>query len=266
MAEVNEKDFTENLSSEDEALVKNMFEAGQHWGRSRSATHPKMKPYIFSTRGDVQVIDLAKTLEGLKAAEDFIKEVVRKGGTIMIVGTQPAAKQYVMEYGEKLKLPYVHEKWLGGTLTNIKTFLGRIEHMGDLEKKINSPDFEKYTKRERQKFTEEYEFLKKKFQGIRGITGLPQAIFLLGVSRHDTALKEAKKRRIPVVALVNTNDDPTFVDWPIPANDSATTSVKFMMERLAEVIDKARKSIPVEEKPVEEKKEESVPQAGATVA
>ncbi|MBI1974984.1 MAG: 30S ribosomal protein S2 [Parcubacteria group bacterium] len=240
MTEITSKDFAENLSAEDEVLVKALFEAGLHWGRSRSRTHPKMVPYIFSSRGEVQVIDLAKTVEALRAAEGFLSEVVRKGGTVMIVGTQPAAKSLVEEVGERLRIPFVHEKWLGGTLTNFKTFLLRLEHLRSLDEKIHSPEFEQYTKRERSQFSEEYKELNAKFRGIKNISRPPEVVFLLGVNRHETALREAKRRGIPVVAVVNTDDDPTSVEWPIPANDSATTSVKFLLNRFSEVIEKAR--------------------------
>lgn len=242
MPELTAKDFSENLSAEDEALVRQMFEAGLHWGRSKTRTHPKMKPYIFASRGEIQIIDLAQTLAGLKAAEEFIRESVRKGGVVMIVGTQPAAKELVGDLGERLKLPYVHEKWLGGTLTNFKTFMLRLEHMRALQQKINAPEFEHYTKKERSQFTQEFKELEEKFRGIRDMASLPEVIIMLGINRHRTALQEAKRRRIPVVAVVNTDDDPTQVDWPILANDNSTTSLKLILGRLRDVIEKARQT------------------------
>lgn len=258
MPEITVKDFSENLSAEDEALVRQMFEAGLQWGRAKQRTHPKMKPYIFATRGEIQIIDLGATLEKLRAAEEFLAGLVKSGGTVMIVGTQPAAKILVKETAERLHFPYVHEKWLGGTLTNSKTFLGRIDYLQKLEQKINSPEFESYTKRERSQFTQEYDELREKFQGIRGMTALPQALLLIGVNRHFAALKEAKKRNIPVVAVANTDDDITQVDWPIPANDNATTSITFILARLEDIMAKA-KAAAVE---IKEKKKEVKEAAG----
>ncbi|MFN7088414.1 MAG: 30S ribosomal protein S2, partial [Candidatus Paceibacteria bacterium] len=188
---VTPEDFTA-LSPEDEEIIKQMLEAGLHWGRRRSLTHPKMRPYIFSSRGELEIIDLAKTLEALKEAKKFIKEVIASNGIFLLLGTQPAARNDLKNTAQALNFPYVVDKWLGGTITNFKTIYSRIHHLKDLEQKINSPEFAKYTKKERHDFQMEYNELKKKFEGLLSLSELPAAIFVFGVSRHKTAIREAR--------------------------------------------------------------------------
>ena len=232
--------FNEDLAPEDEELVRQMFEVGLHWGRNRSVTHPKMQPFIFSTKGEIEVIDLAKTLELLRNALLFVTELIRGGKTILLVGTQPAVAKAVGEVADRLGFPYVNERWLGGTLTNFKTILGRIAHWQELEAKINSPEFSEYTKKERLQFQEEVRMLQEKFSGLKPMTSPPGALLIMGTSRHETALREAKRRDIPVVAVVDTDDDPSAVAWPIPANDNTRAGISLLLEKFAETVEKAR--------------------------
>jgi len=229
--------------------LKAAFEAGLQWGRIKRLTHPKMQQFILTSKGDVQVIDLAKTLDALDKAKDFVMDVARKGGTLLIVGTQPAARAAITEYAQRLGLPYVAERWLGGTITNFQTLLSRIAYLKSLEEKINSAEFASYTKRERSKMQREYAALKEKFEGLRFMSRLPDAILILGIKRHETVLREAKRKGIPVIALVNTNDDPTGIAWPIPGNDSAVPAIRFILEEFTKAIEEGRKA--------SEKKEEN---------
>jgi small subunit ribosomal protein S2 len=203
----------------------------------------------------LEVIDLVATIEALKKALEAVSGLVAQGKTILLIGTQPAARGTVEEVAKALGFPYVTSRWLGGTLTNFKTFQGRIAHFKSLGAKIDSPDFEKYTKRERLQFQTEHRELKEKFTGILEITSLPGAVFVIGVKRHATAVKEAHKLGIPVVAVVNTDDDPTAVTWPIPANDNSAASVKFILEKFRAKVEEARKKVAAAAVEASEKKE-----------
>lgn len=235
------EEFSEALSPEDEALLKKMFDAGLHWGRKRSLTHPKMRPFIFSSRGELEIIDLTRTIEALHEAEKVIREVVMQNGTILLIGTQPAAKTIVREVADALGFPYVVTRWLGGTLTNFKTFQTRIKYLKELEAKIQSPEFANYTKKERLDFQKEYEELKEKFEGLVTMGDLPQLLFIIGISRHRISVEEARKRGIRMIAVTNTNDDPTLVDCAIPANDNSSTSAEFLLSFFKENVEEGRK-------------------------
>lgn len=235
-------EFSEALSPEDEKLLREMLDAGLHWGRRRSLTHPKMRPFIFSSRGELEIIDLVKTIEALHEAEKAIREVAARQGSILLIGTQPAAKTIVRDVALELGLPYVTNRWLGGTLTNFKTFASRIKHLKELEEKMQSPDFEAYTKKERQEFQKEHQALKEKFEGLVSMQDLPALLFVIGISRHKIAVREARKRAIQMIAVVNTNDDPTLVDRAIPANDNSSMSAAFLLAYFKKVVEDARQA------------------------
>lgn len=241
------KEMAEPFSPESEGALKAMFEAGLHWGRRGSLTHPKMRPFIFFSRGELEIIDLTRTLDGLQEALKFIREEASGEGKLLFVGTQPAARTEVKEAAESLGLPYVNNRWLGGTITNFKTIQNRIKHLAELEGKMKSPDFAHYTKKERIKLEKTYQELLEKFQGIVNLKELPLAIFVFGVKRHATAVQEAKRKGVKVIALSNTSDDPTLVDYVIPGNESSSTSIKYVLEEVKKTIEEARKvSLPKE--------------------
>ncbi|MBI2633717.1 MAG: 30S ribosomal protein S2 [Parcubacteria group bacterium] len=244
-------EVAESFSLEDEGALKTMFEAGLHWGRRGSLTHPKMRPFIFFSRGELEIIDLSKTLAGLQEALKFIREEASGEGRLLLVGTQPAARKEVREVAESLDLPYVNNRWLGGTLTNFKTIQNRIKHLSELEEKMKSPDFAHYTKKERIGLEKTHRELLEKFQGIVKLKELPLAIFVFGVKRHATAVREARRRGVKVVALANTSDDPTLVDYLIPGNESSSTSIKYVLDEIKKTVEGARKISPLEE-PVKE--------------
>lgn len=228
----------EEASTED--ILKAAFDAGLQWGRVRRMTHPKMQPFIFSSKGEIQVIDLTKSVEMLEKALKFVGDIAGSGGIILIVGTQPAARELVAEYGRRLKFPYVSDKWLGGILTNFQTLTSRIQYLKTLEDKIQSESFASYTKKERIKIQRETEELKKKFEGLRELSRLPDAVFVLGAKRHALALREAKRKKIPAIALVNTDDDPSFIDWPVPGNCNSFPAIRFVLDRFAKAVESAR--------------------------
>jgi len=220
------------LSLEDQALVEGMLKAGLLFGYRKSKGHPKMAKYILTIRNNIQILDLTKTIEELKKSVSFLRSIMEKGGKVLIVGTSPSAKELVREIGIALKMPYVCERWLGGTMTNFQTIKKRVAYFLDLEKKKETGELEKYTKKERLLFDRELIKLEKKFGGIKAMEKLPEVLFIVDLQADHTALKEAKTMKIPVVAICNTNNDPDLVNCLIPANNSAHTAIKFTLDYL----------------------------------
>lgn len=229
------------LTKKQEALVKKMAEAGVHFGHSKSRRNPRMIPYIHTLRNNVHIIDLTSTVKSLDQALKFIKEIVKKGGLILFVATQPQAKSMIKETAEECDMPYVTERWLGGTLTNFKTIFKRVEYLLDLEKKKKSKELEKYTKREQMLFDEQIERLNRNLGGIKKLNKLPDAVLVLGAKHNLAAVKEARRKKIPIIGLVDTDSDPTLVDYSIPSNDDAVSALKFMLEQFKDIIIKSKK-------------------------
>lgn len=221
--------------------LEEMMKAGVHLGHAKSKNHPAMKPYIFGVRNTISVIDVTKTKEKLEIAIDFVKSSVAKGGMILFVGTRPAARKVVKETAEKTNMPYYVERWIGGTLTNFKVISKRVEYMEQLEKEKASGEFEKYTKKERMKKEEEIVRMKKMFDGLRALKRLPDAIFIVDINEDSTAVREARRLKIPIVALCDTNSNADLVNYPIPSNDDALPAVRYMVGKIGEAIEEGLK-------------------------
>lgn len=219
-----------------EELAKEMFKAGVFFGHKKSNRHPKMNQYIYGLRNNIQIIDLEKTIEGLQAASEFIAETVKKGGKILFVGIRPQCQKIIEETAKTCKMPYASLRWIGGLLTNFKTIRKRIEYFIDLEKKRDAGELKKYTKKEQKKIDKDIEKLKKNYQGLRDLDKLPDAVFVLGVKGHITPIREAKRKKIPVISLVDTDSDPSLIDYVIPSNDEAISALSFMLKKIEEVI------------------------------
>jgi len=219
---------------------------GVHLGALRSHSHPKMKSYVWSNRNIFQIIDLEKSKEGLKAALDFLVGIRKKGGTILFVGTGFAAKEITKKVAEDLDMPYVTERWLGGMFTNFPTISRRINYLKDLESQKASGEFEKYTKYEALKLQEKIKKLRKDLGGLVNLNRLPDAIWVSSANYDKIAVKEAVKRNVPVVGLVNTNADPTLFNYPIPANDNAISAVSFILNLVRETLVNVKITAPVE--------------------
>lgn len=217
-----------------------MMQAGLHFGHRASKRHPKMQPFLYGTRNTVHIIDLAKTYEKLKEALGFIQELITDDKTLLFVGTKIQVKDLIKDTAKICNLPYVNERWLGGTFTNFGTVQKRVEYFKDLEKKKSEGELEKYTKKEKVKIERHLQRLEIKFGGLKNLTELPAAIFVLDMKKDALAIKEARKKGIKVIAIADTNVDPTLADYPIPANDDAISSVKYILEKVKEVILKAR--------------------------
>lgn len=216
--------------------IEEMAKMGLHFGHRTSRVHPKMEPYLYGVRNTVHIIDLEKTKEKLKEALKFIQELISENKILLLVGTKIQAKNLVKEMAKELNLPYIAERWLGGTFTNFGVIRKRIEYFKDLEKKKTEGELEKYTKKERAKIDQELRDLEIKLGGIKNLEKLPDAIFVLDMKKDALAVKEARQMGVKVIGISDTNVDPTLADYPIPANDDAISSVKYILEKVKEII------------------------------
>lgn len=217
-----------------------MLKAGVHFGHQSSTSHPKMKPFIFGSRNNVQIIDLEKTAEKLKEALSFIEGLVKEGKTILLIGTKIQFKKIVADIAKECGLPYVAERWLGGTFTNFEVIKKRVVYMKDLQRKKVEGDLEKYTKKERAKIEKEIKALEQRLGGIKDLEKLPEVIFVCDMKKDLAAIKEARIKGVKIIGISDTDIDPGLADYPIPANDNAASSVKYILEKVKETILKAK--------------------------
>ena len=211
--------------------IKALLEAGVHFGHKTSRWSPKMAPYIHSKRQDSHIIDLTKTVAGLEVALPFLTKVAASGKQILFVGTKKQAKDIVKLAAESINQPYVTERWVGGMLTNVATMGQQIKKLKDLEKRMATGDLEKrYNKLEVQRFQEEIDELNLKYSGIKDLNGKPGAVVVLDTITEANAIKEAKTLGVPVVAVVDTNADPTLIDYVVPGNDDAIKGLQLLLD------------------------------------
>lgn len=214
-----------------EVDIKQLLEAGVHFGHKTSRWHPKMAPYIHSKRQDSHIIDLTKTVEGLDKALPFLTSVAASGKQVLFVGTKKQAKDAVKAAAEKAGQPYVTERWIGGMLTNVSTVTQQIKKLKDLEKRMENGELEKrYNKLEVQRFGEEIVELNQKYGGIKDLNGRPGAIVIIDVLSDHNAVKEAHVLGIPVVAVVDSNADPSAIDYVVPGNDDAIKGIQLLLD------------------------------------
>lgn len=223
-------------------ILREMIKAGVWYGRRKNKTHPKMRPYIFANRSGIEIIDLQKTMGLFGVAADFLASVFKKGGRILFVGTQPSAKAKIEEIAKKFKEPYVVNRWLGGTLTNFETLKKRVDHFKKLKSDQASGALDKYTKKERSDFNKEIERLSTLFSGVEDMAKLPEAVVLVNAAIHETAIREAKKMKIPVVALVSTNTNPEELTYPVPGNDLSPSSIGWFLDKVETALTEAKAS------------------------
>lgn len=211
--------------------IKQLLEAGAHFGHKSSRWHPKMAPYIHSKREGSHIIDLTTTVEQLDKALPFIEQTAQNGKQILFVGTKRQAQPIIKAAAQEVNMPYVTERWLGGMLTNKNTMSGRIKHLKDLESKMESGQLEaKYNKLELQRYQEEIDEMNRLYGGIKDMAVRPGALFITDILSDDNAVREARKLNIPIVAIVDTNADPSLVDYPIPANDDAIKTIQLITD------------------------------------
>ncbi len=223
--------------------IEEMERAGVSFGHKVSRLHPKMKQYVTGAKNNIHVFDLEKTAKSLSSALAHISKIISEGKSIIFVGTKPQFKLLIQESAEELKIPYVTERWLGGTFTNFETMQKRVNYFKDLEKKQKTGELLKYTKREQLDFDREINKLKIKFNGIKDMSKLPEAVIIFGLDKDITCAKEAKRKGIKIISLVDTNVNPDIVDYPIPANDDAISSVRYIIDKIKEVVDGTSKKV-----------------------
>ena len=220
--------------------MRQMLEAGVHFGHQTRRWNPKMKRFIFGERNGIYIIDLEQTLARVERAYGFVRDLVAGGGTILFVGTKKQAQDPVRSYAEKCGMPYVNERWLGGMLTNFDTISKRVAKMLEYERMRDSGEFDAMPKKEALLLTRELEKLQRNLGGLRGLTKRPDAIFVLDTKKEHIAVTEANKLGIPVVAVVDTNVDPELVQYPIPGNDDAIRANSLLARVIADAVEEGR--------------------------
>ncbi len=223
----------------DKTEAEKMIAAGVHFGHNTNKKHPKMSPYIHGVRNGVSVININKTEEKLEEALKYVEGLIDRNGTIMVVGTKIQLVNLAMSFAKECNLPYIVERWLGGTFTNFDNIKKRVDHLKDLEKKKEEGELEKYTKKEQLDITREIIALKRKFEGLKPLSKLPDAILVLDMDKDSLAVKEAGREGVTIVGITDTNLNPELADFPIPANDDAISSVQYILGRFKERILKA---------------------------
>ncbi|SEM47820.1 SSU ribosomal protein S2P [Mesobacillus persicus] len=220
--------------------MKQLLEAGVHFGHQTRRWNPKMKKYIFTERNGIYIIDLQKTVKKVEEAYNWVKELAAEGGTVLFVGTKKQAQDSVKEEAERSGMYYVNQRWLGGTLTNFETIQKRIRRLKDIERMAEDGTFEVLPKKEVVQLNKELDRLEKFLGGIKDMKGLPDALFIIDPRKERIAVAEARKLNIPIVGIVDTNCDPDEIDVVIPANDDAIRAVKLLTGKMADAILEAK--------------------------
>lgn len=224
-----------------------LAKAGVHLGHRTTKRSPRMEPYIYGVKNTIHIISLEKTIEKLEAALNFLVKTVSQGATILFVGTKPSAKDIIKKYAQEIDVAFVIERWLGGTLTNFSTISKLVEKLNKMAEEKKQGAWEKYSKKENLELERELNRLETMVGGIRSLKKKPDIIYLVDIQKEKTAIREARRCKIPVVAIVDTNANPELVDWPIPANDDALKSIELITKLVVEAIKGGRKKIKREE-------------------
>ena len=222
--------------------IEDLLKAGCHFGHQPAKTHPKMKPFIFGTRKGIQIIDLDQTVKMLEDATNYLKDLVAKGGTVLFVSTKPQVKALMVKTAEELGMPYITERWIGGLFTNYRNVSKLIQKLKGLERAFASESINKYTKKEQVKMRKDMEKLTKLVGGLKDMRSLPEAIFVIDVKNDKTAVVEASKMKIPIVAVCDTNNKTVLVDYIIPANDDAILSIELMLNTIRDAVKEGKEA------------------------
>jgi len=239
-----------------------MLDAGVHFGHLKRKWHPKMAPYIFMEKNDIHLIDLNQTQAKLEEASNAIRSIVRSGRKVLFVATKKQAKEIIESEAQRLNMPYVTERWLGGMLTNFATVRKSIKKMSNIDKMAQNGTMATLSKKERLMISREKEKLQRVLGGIEDLNRLPAALFIVDIKNEHIAVKEAQKLNIPTFAMVDTNSDPTQVDFPIPSNDDATKSIALITRAIMEAVEKGMQERKYDKDSADESSNESVAAEG----
>jgi small subunit ribosomal protein S2 len=244
--------------------MKQLLEAGVHFGHQTRRWNPKMAPYIFMERNGIHIIDLQKTVNGLNDAYRFVEQLAANGETLLFVGTKKQAQEAVAEEAKRSGMYYVNQRWLGGMLTNFKTIQSRIRYLRDLEARRDRGEFERLPKKEVQHLQDDMVRLERILGGIKDMQRLPGALFIVDTHKERTAVLEARRLDIPIIALADTNCDPDEIDYPIPSNDDAIRAVRLLCAKIADAAVAGRREREAQLKDVTAEYELEVPEMAAT--
>jgi small subunit ribosomal protein S2 len=228
--------LTERENTVSVISMKQLLEAGVHFGHRTRRWHPKMRTFIFTERNGIHIIDLQQTMRQVNNAYTVVRDAVREGGLVLFVGTKKQAQETVKSEAERCGMPYITTRWLGGTLTNFRTIRQRVEYMQDLERRQSHGDLDRLPKKEALLLRQELARLNNRIGGLRNMTHLPDMIFIVDVMREELAVIESNKLHIPIVAMVDTNCDPDPINYPIPSNDDAIRAIKLMAGKMADAV------------------------------
>jgi small subunit ribosomal protein S2 len=243
--------------------MKQLLEAGVHFGHQTRRWNPKMKPFIFAERNGIHIIDLQQTVSRLNEAYKFVATITAEGESILFVGTKKQAQEAVDQEAKRCGMFYVNQRWLGGMLTNFQTIQTRIRYLKDLQARKERGEFERLPKKEAQHLEEQMARLERTLGGIKDMRRLPAAIFVVDTRKEHTAVLEARRLEIPVIALADTNCDPDEMDYPIPANDDAIRAVRLLCTKIADAAMEGRRQLEAQQKDQEPAEEEGItPEAG----
>lgn len=220
--------------------MKNLLEAGVHFGHQTKRWNPKMSKYVFGARNGIYILDLQKTVQCFNQAYEFVRDASKAGSNFLFVGTKKQAQEAIKEAAEKCNAYYVNQRWLGGMLTNFETIKGRIARLKELEDMFESGYINRFTKREQAVLRKEFEKLTKNLSGIKEMTTVPDVMFVIDIKLEQNAINEAHRLGIPVVAIVDTNCDPDLVDFPIPGNDDAIRACQLIAVRIADAVNEGK--------------------------
>ncbi|WP_420799292.1 30S ribosomal protein S2 [Ktedonospora formicarum] len=237
--------------------MKQLLEAGVHFGHQTRRWNPKMQQFIFMDRNGIHIIDLQQTVTRLNEAYKFVEQLVADGGTLLFVGTKKQAQEAVAEEAKRCGMFYVNQRWLGGMLTNFQTIQLRIKYLRDLERRRENGDFERLPKKEVQRLTDDMVRLERILGGIKDMRSLPSALFIIDTRKERTAVLEALRLEIPIIALADTNCDPDEMDYPIPANDDAIRAVRLLCAKIADAAVEGRRQLDALNKDEETTEEET---------
>ncbi|KKP87460.1 MAG: 30S ribosomal protein S2 [Parcubacteria group bacterium GW2011_GWC1_35_8] len=236
---------TKGISENTDTVIEKMFRVGAHYGYSKTRRHPSLSKYIYATKNKTDIIDLEKTNIMLEKATEFVKGLSTKGKIILFVGTKPEAKEVTKSIAESLNMPYVNERWIGGTLSNFTEIKKRITELENYQKDSKEGGLDKYTKKERVVMAKKMEKLARYYTGLLGLKKAPDALFVIDARAEHIATTEAKNRDVPIISLVNSDSNIKGIDYPIIGNDSSIPSIKFFITHLANAYKIAQNSAPI---------------------